>query len=462
MGAPNGTLEPAGAASTRLNGWKEIAGFIGRGVRTAQRWERDLGMPVHRLSTGPRDAVFALRDELDTWMSRQSHASLALSADEGEDVGAADGGAAAASGQWRSAGPVTRRRWWPWLLGPALALALALGIVWVRPMLAPVPVSVDAAGRLLRALGPDGEVLWERTLPAPANWLRDPAWAARAVALGDITGDGRSDVILAGSTEEDGSVHAWDHRGRPLFTNAFTRAVRFGAYACPPTRATHAHVESLPRFPGTVWVWGHHPVYFPAVLQRLDGAGRVQSEYWSNGHIRIVESVVLGGRPVTIVGAVNNDQRGASLAVFFGDANGSAPSAAPSYTCIGCPPGTPDAFLVFPRSRLQAAAGALTSVIVVTAVGPDQLVVGVEVGLAPVVPDAHTVAYYTLDKDLRVLAAELDNFAEAVHRQRGARFGPSADTRYREADLFPVKRWNGTGWDLIPGPEGGAAPVPSR
>jgi hypothetical protein len=29
-----------------LNGWKEIAGFFGRGVRTVQRWEQQLGLPV--------------------------------------------------------------------------------------------------------------------------------------------------------------------------------------------------------------------------------------------------------------------------------------------------------------------------------------------------------------------------------------------------------------------------------
>ena len=31
-----------------LNSWKEIANYLGRGVRTVQRWERDLRLPVHR------------------------------------------------------------------------------------------------------------------------------------------------------------------------------------------------------------------------------------------------------------------------------------------------------------------------------------------------------------------------------------------------------------------------------
>jgi hypothetical protein len=55
-----------------LNGWKEISNHIKRGVRTAQRWEALLGMPVHRPSLNDRSAVIAFSDELDRWISRLS------------------------------------------------------------------------------------------------------------------------------------------------------------------------------------------------------------------------------------------------------------------------------------------------------------------------------------------------------------------------------------------------------
>lgn len=51
-----------------LNGWKEIGSYLGRVVRTAQRWEVQLGMPVHRPATRKRSAVVAFRHELDTWL----------------------------------------------------------------------------------------------------------------------------------------------------------------------------------------------------------------------------------------------------------------------------------------------------------------------------------------------------------------------------------------------------------
>jgi tetratricopeptide (TPR) repeat protein len=50
----------------RLDSWKEIAAYLRRGVRTAQRWERDAGLPVRRVG-GDRQAVYAFRGELDDW-----------------------------------------------------------------------------------------------------------------------------------------------------------------------------------------------------------------------------------------------------------------------------------------------------------------------------------------------------------------------------------------------------------
>ena len=55
--------------STRLNSWKEIATFLGRGVRTVQRWERELQLPVHRIGNGPRSPVYALIPELNFWIT---------------------------------------------------------------------------------------------------------------------------------------------------------------------------------------------------------------------------------------------------------------------------------------------------------------------------------------------------------------------------------------------------------
>jgi hypothetical protein len=53
-----------------LNGWKEISAHLARNVRTAQRWELQLGMPVHRPASKRRTAVVAFPDELDVWLTK--------------------------------------------------------------------------------------------------------------------------------------------------------------------------------------------------------------------------------------------------------------------------------------------------------------------------------------------------------------------------------------------------------
>ncbi len=55
------------AAADRLDSWKEIAGYLRRGARTVQRWEREQGLPVHRLKHEKLGSVYAYKPELDAW-----------------------------------------------------------------------------------------------------------------------------------------------------------------------------------------------------------------------------------------------------------------------------------------------------------------------------------------------------------------------------------------------------------
>jgi hypothetical protein len=51
-----------------LNSWKEIATYLGRGVRTVQRYEREFQLPVRRVGTKSRKSVVALSQDLDAWL----------------------------------------------------------------------------------------------------------------------------------------------------------------------------------------------------------------------------------------------------------------------------------------------------------------------------------------------------------------------------------------------------------
>ena len=54
---------------TVLTSWKEIARYMGKGVRTVQRWEQDFGLPVRRPTGSDKKAVLARPSDLDTWVA---------------------------------------------------------------------------------------------------------------------------------------------------------------------------------------------------------------------------------------------------------------------------------------------------------------------------------------------------------------------------------------------------------
>jgi hypothetical protein len=53
-----------------LHSWKEIATYMGRGVRTIQRYESKLGFPIRRPAGTPRSAVLAFSAEIDRWLDK--------------------------------------------------------------------------------------------------------------------------------------------------------------------------------------------------------------------------------------------------------------------------------------------------------------------------------------------------------------------------------------------------------
>jgi len=72
---------PAGGATSgrkgstfpdkKLDSWGEIASYLGREVRTVQRWEITEGLPVHRHEHKKKSTVYAFAGELDEWIRKR-------------------------------------------------------------------------------------------------------------------------------------------------------------------------------------------------------------------------------------------------------------------------------------------------------------------------------------------------------------------------------------------------------
>jgi len=57
-----------------FDSWKDIAVYLGRDIRTCFRWEKELGLPVHRIdSESLRSKVFAYKSEIDQWLQEKAN-----------------------------------------------------------------------------------------------------------------------------------------------------------------------------------------------------------------------------------------------------------------------------------------------------------------------------------------------------------------------------------------------------
>jgi TolB-like protein len=59
-----------------LDSWKAIALYMRRDIRTLQRWETGRRLPVRRLPGGDKPGVYALKSELDEWLTSRALRNL--------------------------------------------------------------------------------------------------------------------------------------------------------------------------------------------------------------------------------------------------------------------------------------------------------------------------------------------------------------------------------------------------
>lgn len=63
-------------ADDRLDGWEAISDYLGWTPRTVIRWEKQKGLPVHRVAGGKRQPVYAYRHEIDLWFQKNGASGL--------------------------------------------------------------------------------------------------------------------------------------------------------------------------------------------------------------------------------------------------------------------------------------------------------------------------------------------------------------------------------------------------
>ena len=120
MGGPS---IQAPSEGKRLDSWKEIAAYLNRDVTTVQRWEKREGMPVYRHVHDKRGSVYAVSQELDSWLENRR----SVEEEQPEVIGLGE--------DFRSHSAATRRGWgtrtvW-WVVAAVVCVGLAAGyVVW--------------------------------------------------------------------------------------------------------------------------------------------------------------------------------------------------------------------------------------------------------------------------------------------------------------------------------------------
>lgn len=445
---------------SRLNGWKDIASHFGKSVRTVQRWERQLALPVHRLHTAGGEIVYAFVHELNEWQRKLEErpsdpGEAALQEAEAQDD-AANGEASAGEPARRGAG-----LWWAFAL--AVAVAAASMVVFLprfqqranRPSGPPgQPASWTIEDGALAVFGADGKRLWTHRFDMP---LVDAAYQ-HATTLGDtsfeavdLDGDGTREVVFLFRSEPGAHNRLWvfEADGKVRFTSQEVRPVTFGEKRYdPPFGMSRFLVTADADGRKAVWLGRIHNTWFPAVVQKLSADGRLEGEYWQDGHINLLGAADMQGRQVVLVGGTSNDLSGATLAVLdAANPSGCAPAVHPDYVCHGCPAGGPLKLLVFPKTELTDVLDGQRPWLRRVRPRPGggwEVSVDVATYAGPTGGSAIAVTYYTLSPDFEPVSATIEDDYRMVHSQLEAagllhhRLGP-VDL----AELWPVQSWDG-------------------
>lgn len=324
----------------QLQSWKEIAAYFGVTERTVQKWERERGLPVHRLA-GEKGRVVAWTEELDRWrVSMLDRPSW-----------------------WGSL------RFWRILSVAAgalilLAAALTATLGWDRMRRGP-PTRFTLDERSLIVTDDHGREVWRHLFDEPFARGITPSELLhlRLAVFADLDGDRRNELLFvyrpASYTARGDTLICFSGRGRPLWRYQVHRTVAAGGEEYGPPFLASFILVLPPGRDGTriIAFASHHLSYYPAQLALLTHRGELRSEYWHSGHLLFGESAMLGEprRAAILLAAISNSYRTASLIALGPDSHGCAsnesehPAYQLSFPGLNCEL----ARIVFPRTCIS-------------------------------------------------------------------------------------------------------------
>jgi hypothetical protein len=463
-----------------LHGWKEIAAHLGRSVRSAQRWEATLGLPVKRISTPDGGQIIsASRVELDEWQRQTAvrrEADDQLEAVESDDEVSEAIGLASRPADVEARAPTdqvsTADRRMPTSalrrVAPRAGLRVAqatlllvtlaagiLGGIWLVTTAIPAwstPIEFAVEGSAVVARNASGRPVWTHALSQSAHRPPDVQPGSGAV-MGDLDGDRALEVALPVALAPARTVPAttdvvlvFEKTGRLRWKIQPALRVFDGGTAFDgPWRIQALAFSSAP--PGRLWIaYGHHTSH-PAFVLEVSSRGAQSIRYLVSGRIFALAHWRTGTGDYLAAGGADRQQQSASITLL--DLN--APSArwpmnGAGLTCAGCPTGSPRALALFPNSDVtRADFRTFGWVYAMRQSSPDRLTLVMTNGSGPVGPD--TTAVTRSDLTIAELARTEEHWAKHRAYEAAGRILHSVDECPDAMTPVLVRRWTPeSGW----------------
>jgi hypothetical protein len=364
----NGTSDPskrelgqeslAGDAQDRLDCWQDVADYVGRDKRTAMRWAKEQGMPVHRIPGSKRSRIYASRAEISRWLAKCDQSLISVTEVESDvlpttDPPATDLKVTLTSNENVSVidiDPTSSKPEDSWVGGltprlralgytvVASLIILAVGI-FLYASAPGEPASCEVAVNTLIVRDGEGQEVWRNEF----HRALDKHWYSNArkyCNFADLNGDGIPDVLFderPASFEIDSDVlnsfitrsRIWRKLNRsPIRAATFTPGAPL--VVGPSSDPTHrrAYDEYVPPYtifgifseqsqdgkPRIIVLSGM--VEAPGQVAVLDRNLTMVSEYWHTGHLKSGQFANDNGQDRIFLGGVNNGYHAATLVSF--------------------------------------------------------------------------------------------------------------------------------------------------
>jgi hypothetical protein len=306
----------------RLDSWKAIAEYLGRDTATARRWEKTLGLPVHRVAGGAGRSVFAYTDDIDTWLASSREPVNQPAAAE-QPAGADQPPVATVAAVSDpavpvpdAAPPVVARNLRAQRVGAAAAVVVALlgTSRWATSSRTPnAPLQVTVNEHRVLASDERGVERWRFDFPANTQTML-PAYAPARVV-----GDKTQTIYVATSYRmqlpegpiEGGELTVFDTAGRRQRVFSFDdqvtmRGTKFGA----PWVLTDFAVADAN---DTIAASAHHYMWSPSVVTVLDRELSRRGTWTHDGWIETLKWV---GPQRLVAGGFDQERNGGFAALL--------------------------------------------------------------------------------------------------------------------------------------------------